>query len=310
MNTMAAANNKFYHLLAAGNIICGTRARTAEEVIRELSAQVTRNLAGYDADKIFESVMLREQIMPTVITPGLAVPHARIAIAGQPVIALATSADGIAFDQNKGKAVKVVILMLTPADDPDLHLQVFSALSKDFAKVELTDRLATLHTPEEVIKCLADAASEIPQFLRARDVMNPHPAMLLENNTLQEAITLFATCGCDEAAVVDDDHELRGIISLTDLFKFSLPEHILWLDDLSSVYRFEPFSEVLHTAGETKVADVMHEDVTTVNAEIPAVQLAKLFLTEKLQNLFVLDSQEKLAGVVELKNFAARLFWE
>ena len=110
--------------------------------------------------------------------------------------------------------------------------------------------------------------------------------------------------------MVDESNELRGVVSLTDLLKFSLPEHLLWMDDLSLIYRFQPFSEVLQAANETKVADFMREEFITVEENIPAIQLAKLFLVHKIQKLLVVDSSRKLAGVVELKDFSAKLFWE
>ena len=54
----------------------------------------------------------------------------------------------------------------------------------------------------------------------------------------------------------------------------------------------------------------MREEFITVEENIPAIQLAKLFLVHKIQKLLVVDSSRKLAGVVELKDFSAKLFWE
>ena len=54
----------------------------------------------------------------------------------------------------------------------------------------------------------------------------------------------------------------------------------------------------------------MREEFITVHADIPAVQLAKLFLMHKLQKLLVVDDSNRLAGIVELKDFCAKLFWE
>lgn len=310
MNKTNQDHVQFHNLLAEGNIICNTKSTTPESVILELCQLIQHNIPGYNAETIFKEVMLREKIMPTVVAPGLAIPHARVSLTENLVITMATSKEGIVFENGK-EPVHAVIVMLTPPDDPGLHLQVLAGLAKEFAtSPKLVAELANARTSSEVIGCFTQNAAEIPGFLRAKDVMESAPATLRENNTLKEAIEAFATNHVNEFPVLDDDKELRGLLSLTDLFKYGLPEHILWLDDLSSVYRFQPFSEVLQTADETKVADIMQEEFITVSEDIPAVQIAKLFLTHNVQRLSVVDANGKFSGIVDLRNFASHLFWE
>ena len=67
---------------------------------------------------------------------------------------------------------------------------------------------------------------------------------------------------------------------------------------------------MLKTADETKVADVMREDFTQASIDAPAVELAKIFLISKLSQLIIVDADGKPAGMVTLKNFSAKLFWD
>ena len=133
--------------------------------------------------------------------------------------------------------------------------------------------------------------------------------MLQETDTLADAIRVFATTKCSELAVLDNEGDLRGVLSLNDLLKYSLPEHLLRMDDLTPINRFQPFVDVLRTSREARVADVMHEDVVTVDKSVPAIQLAKLFTMHQLRQLVILDGG-RFAGVAELKSFCAKLFWE
>ena len=109
--------------------------------------------------------------------------------------------------------------------------------------------------------------------------------------------------------VLDHEGDLRGVLALTDLLKYSLPEHLLWMDDLSPINRFQPFMDMLRSAPDTRVADVMREDFLTVEKNVPAIQLAKLFTMHQLRQLVITD-RGRFAGVVELKAFCAQLFWE
>ena len=54
----------------------------------------------------------------------------------------------------------------------------------------------------------------------------------------------------------------------------------------------------------------MREEFLKVDRDVPAIQLAKLFLVHHLRQLVITGKDGRLAGVVELKEFCAKLFWE
>lgn len=308
---MANPNNKephFYHYLAEGNIICELKAETKIEAIEELSKRLTKNTAGLDYDEVKDAVIAREQVVPTVLAPGLAVPHARMADVKQLVIGLGTSMEGIDFDAPGMPPVNVIIQILTPKDDPGLHLQVLAALAKDFKDPETVRKLAAMETPSELIDFFHMAEGELPNYLRAKDVMNSSPVVLKEIDSLNKAIETFALKKVYDIPVVDDEGDIRGVISLEDILKFSLPEHLLWMNDLSPILRFEPFTEMLRNDHETKLADFMREDFIAVEEEIPAIQLAKIFLMNNVRQIIVSKGQ-KLCGVVNIAGFSTKLFW-
>ncbi|MDR0932873.1 MAG: PTS sugar transporter subunit IIA [Victivallales bacterium] len=302
--------NSFYSYLAVGNIICQSASKTGVEVIKELAKLLSNNNAGLSAEAIVSEIMAREALFPTVIAPGLAVPHARLSGLEKPLVAMATNGGGIDFNAPDFGPVKVVLMLLTPGDDPGLHLQLLSALAKDFCAGNVIDQIAALPGAEEIVNYFNGSGFTIPDYLRVRDVMTRKVTTVLEQDVLQRLIELFAVTGESEFPVVDDDGDLRGVVSLSDLLRFSMPEHVLWLEDLTPMYRFQPFSEVLKSAHDTKVADLMRTEFVSVDESVPAVQLAKLFLVNNINQLVVVDAAGKLAGTVNLKKFAARLFWE
>ena len=163
---------------------------------------------------------------------------------------------------------------------------------------------------QDVLKHFAGEAGIIPDFLTARDLLEPFPEILQETDSILDAVKKFAMTRSEELPVVDNTGDLRGILSMADLLKYSLPEHLLWLEDLSPIYELQPFSDMLKTADENKVADIMREEFTMAELDDPAVKLAKIFLQSKLPQLIIVDAAGKPAGMVTLKNFSAKLFWD
>lgn len=302
------AGTHFYNYLAEANVICGMSATTVEDAISELSQKLEKSTAGVKSREIVDAVMEREKIIPTVISEGLAVPHARISGLQNLLVALGTSLDGIDFKMPSMPPVRVIILILTPKDNPSMHLQVLSALGKDFQDPPLIDRLCKITKPEELIKLFSASDISIPEFLTARDVMENGLVTLSESDTLGKTIETFALRSTSDIPVVDEEKDIRGIVSLEDILKLSLPEHLLWMNDLSPILYFQPFAETLKSESDTKIADFMRSDYVSVDEGVPAVQLAKIFLMKNIRQILV-TRKSKLVGVVNLDSFIKKFFW-
>ena len=298
----------FCDFLQVNNIICQVSETDGKAVLEKLITLLTRHFPALDIDYTRREVESREQLYPTMIAPGLALPHARIPGLKEALTAVACIPDGCDFGgQDKAK---VMILLLTPVDNPTLHIQLLAALANEFKEPMAADKIAQCATAQDLINHFARGVNAIPDYLTAADLMEKFPATLEESESLLEAIKKFAVTRSEELPVVDNTGDLRGLLTLNDLLGFSLPQHLLWLEDLSPIYKLQPFSDMLKTAGETKVADVMREDFVKACTCDPAVKLAKTFLTDKLNLLIIVNQENKPAGMVTLKNFSAKLFWE
>ena len=304
-----SSGQHFYELLPLNNIVCRSKITDRDELLSALLGLLKRHHPALNLDKAVQEITAREDIFPTVIAPGLAVPHARMPGMSKPLLGLVCTPGGVDFKSNLGPA-QVTLLMLTPMEDPSIHLRILSELAQTFSDTTMIDRVLDCESPEDVLALFGDHRRELQTVLTAADLMSAPPAVLHETETLVDAFRIFATTKCSELVVLDHDGDLRGTLALTDLLKYSLPEHLLWMDDLSPIDRFQPFADVLRSAPDTRVADVMREEFLSVEQSVPAIQLAKLFTMHQLRQLVITDENGKFVGVVELKAFCAQLFWE
>ena len=305
---MKKQQNIFCNYLQKNNILCGLKEPDGKVVLEKLILTLQQHFPALDVDFVKKEVESREALFPTMVAPGFAIPHARIPGLQDPLTAIACIPDGCEFGGNT--KAKVMVLLLSPVDNPNVHVQMLSALAIEFADPKVTEEIAAMDSPQAVYAHFFSKVSDIPDYLKAADLMEPFPEMLQETDSLLDAVKKFAVSRIEELPVVDNTGDLRGVLTLTDLLKYSLPEHLLWLEDLSPMYRLQPFSDMLKTADETKVADVMREEFTSAPVDAPAVELAKTFLIGNLFQLIIVDSDGKPAGMVTLKNFSAKLFWE
>ena len=298
----------FYELLPPDNIVCAATISSRNKLLDELLKLLKRHDAALDLNEAASEVTAREDMFPTVVAPGLAVPHARMPGLTEPLIALACTPQGVDFRSELGD-VKVTVLLLTPVDEPNLHLQMLSEIAKTFGDPAMIDKVAGCTVPEQVLKLFGSSGQDVSKCLTAGDLIDTPSAILHETDSLSDAIRVFATTKSNELVVIDREGDLRGVLSLRDLLKYCLPEHLLWMDDLSPIDHFQPFADVLKSSSDSKVADLMRTEFTAVDKGAPAIQLAKLFTINKLHQLIITDNG-RFVGVVEIRKFCARLFWE
>jgi len=291
--------------LSRENILFEIETVSRDEALALLVKQLDETKDGFHPEGAIQALKEREAVLPTVIAPGVALPHARLEEIDTPQVAIATSRAGIIFDEDKDP-VNLVLLVLTPKNDPSAYLQVLSMLSGALKNVDVPEFIKTASADDTCT--LFDAATPSKDYLTAADVMNTDPVTLLESDTLDAAIKALCSQGVLDIPVVDEEGDLRGMISTEDLLRQSLPQHLLWMEDLTPILRFEPFSEMMKKDQETKLADFMSEDFISVAPDTPAVQLAKIFLMSEARQIQVLDDRQ-LLGVVNLSGFSTKLFW-
>jgi Kef-type K+ transport system membrane component KefB/mannitol/fructose-specific phosphotransferase system IIA component (Ntr-type) len=114
-------------------------SRTRQEVVLELATAV-RGMTELEPAEIVDGVLLREQLMPTGIGHGLAVPHARLRGLKAPLVAVGISAAGIDFDAPDGLPARLVFLILTPVHDEGVQLELLADIATTFKDDDLRER--------------------------------------------------------------------------------------------------------------------------------------------------------------------------
>ena len=134
------------------------------------------------------------------------------------------------------------------------------------------------------------------------DVMTANPTTVSPQTSLQEAIEILAEKKISGLPVVDENQQLVGVISETDLTwqatGIEAPPYVMFLD--SVIYLQNPLKhnrEIHKALGET-VKDVMSERPTTVKGNQLVREAAKIMHDKKVRRLPVVDDDSKLIGII------------
>jgi len=298
---------KVSSLFTPEEVVCGLKSVPREKCIRMLAKRLADAKAIPDADTAAQAVLDREVLGSTIVAPGLAVPHARMEELDTTVLAVATSSEGVQFGPGTKDKVELVVMILTGAGAPGAYLQVLAAVARAFADEKTVRKVARLTTPRQVWEFFDKGAGVLPEFVTAADMMTTGFVTLRHTDTLAMAIDCFCRHQLMEIAILDEDGDLVGVVAEEEILKLSLPEYILWLEDLKPILQFEPFAETLKDEHVTRIAEIMSDRFVSVDEETPAVHVARELMRREVRQVYVLR-KKKLVGVITLSRLLERVF--
>jgi CBS domain-containing protein len=133
--------------------------------------------------------------------------------------------------------------------------------------------------------------------------MSANPVSLRANATIPEAIALMTDRGFSAAPVIDEAGHPVGVLSRTDVLVHER-EHVRHaslesdtdLDVCPGRSPREGFS--VEVVDPTLVRDIMTPAIFTVTLETPASQVVETMLAFRVHQLFVVDDEQSLVGVI------------
>jgi Kef-type K+ transport system membrane component KefB len=140
-------------LIDARDCVPHMQEGTVETAIGRL-CQAAAERVKLDAAAVTTAVLAREEIMGTGIGHGIAVPNARLPELSAPVVVVGTSLSGLPFEGVESEPVRMVFLVLAPADDPASQLQILAAIGRYAQNPAQTRAAIEARTPLELFGSL------------------------------------------------------------------------------------------------------------------------------------------------------------
>lgn len=120
---------KLYGLLTEDLVLADLRAVDREGVLWELVDFLKARGRVSRPKDLYENLLQREKLGSTAIGDGVAIPHCKLKGLKGPLLVLAASRQGVAFDALDGKPAHLFFLVVSPPDDPTMSLKILAAVA-------------------------------------------------------------------------------------------------------------------------------------------------------------------------------------
>ncbi|MHC4574799.1 MAG: PTS sugar transporter subunit IIA [Planctomycetota bacterium] len=150
---------KFADFVCFDALIPELKAADRDGVIAELvsALQTARRLKKGRCREIVEAVVKRENEASTGLGKGIALPHVKHQAVKDLVAAIGRTSAGVDFAALDKQPVYSVMLLLSPLDDPDKHLQAMEYIFKNLQHDKFRSFLRQAQTVEQVRDLLQEA---------------------------------------------------------------------------------------------------------------------------------------------------------
>jgi len=107
-------------------------ASRAKGALLELTGLVVKASSELDPNVLLDAFERRELLQSTAVLEGVAFPQASLPNLNSPIIAIARSVGGVAFNSLDGEDTHLFVALVTPEGDPQASLQLLARLTRLF----------------------------------------------------------------------------------------------------------------------------------------------------------------------------------
>ena len=148
-----ADGDLFARAVVEANLPPGDR----RDAISYLVARLKTARPELDGRAAYEAVLERESKFASAVGRGVIVPHARLAGLPEPIIAVGRYAKPAAFPTPDGVPVRLVFLILTPAESPVAQLKILQRIASLVTNENLRRKIWRAKTDEALLEILRTA---------------------------------------------------------------------------------------------------------------------------------------------------------
>ncbi len=140
--------------IVAERIGTGLDVQSKKRLLEVLAEYLATALPNVAPEEVFGRLRERERFGSTGIGHGIALPHARLRAATQPIGAFVQLAQALDFDAIDGKPVDLAFALVVPESATETHLQLLGQLAELFDNPERREKLRAASDPGEILRHL------------------------------------------------------------------------------------------------------------------------------------------------------------
>lgn len=147
--------------------------------------------------------------------------------------------------------------------------------------------------------------------MKAKDIMTTEVMKVKVDDKVEDVTRLLITNKISGVPVVNDENEVVGIVTETDLIfrdkDVNMPSYVPLLGGFILLDSVKKFEKELRKAAAYKVEDLMSTPVIKVYEDDDLRQVVNIMLEKRINRVPVIDKEGKLKGIIARSDILAHI---
>lgn len=260
-------------------------------------------LIGIDQSIIISSIQERDKIGFPGFENGFAIPHGRVDY-NDLIISVVKNKKSITVNN---KDYDFFFIIITNVQGSNRYLKLLSTISS-IIKNNLKE-LKSIENKREFIELIRSKDVKISEPVKVLEIMDKSFDIVSIDTTISETLDIMKKHNKDFLPVVDKNGKYLGKIGVIDILKIAYPPYVLSMTSLSFLTDYKAYEEFEKKESTIKVKDIYEksEKEDTINEDATIIELGFLMVKNNLEQVFVLNKEKKIVGVVDPKTLLDKI---
>ena len=138
-----------------------------KEIYHALALSLAEAYPSLSGEDLFAQIFDQEKKGPTTLGHGVALPHLKVEGVHRTACAVGLLKDALPIGE-EGEQVKLFFMLVSPAEEPEMHLAVLGEIARLCASVEVREQLFACEDPAEILPIVRRYRRQHTPFADAR----------------------------------------------------------------------------------------------------------------------------------------------
>ena len=134
---------------------------TMDEALHDMTRRLKESGDVKDPEDLTRRLVEREKLGCTGLGNGIAIPHCKLAALESVLLAVGISRGGVDFHALDGRPVRLIFLVLSPAEAPAGHLQALARISRLVKTPGVTEGILAATSADQVSRLLLETEEKL-----------------------------------------------------------------------------------------------------------------------------------------------------